>query len=209
MMWLKICGMTSPEAVAAALEAQVDAIGFVFAPSVRRLAPAAAAALAAPARGRLLCVAVTQHPAQELLDEILSQFRPDVLQSDLEDLSSLRLPRSLALLPVLRAGQVPPAQLPARLLYEGTASGTGVACDWTGASAIARLTQLVLAGGLTERTVAEAIAQVRPFGVDVSSGVEGKPGSKSPQKILDFAAAARAGFRSLSKARVLDEEHSP
>jgi len=208
-MWLKICGMTSPDAVAAALEAQVDAIGFVFAPSVRRLAPAAAAALAAPARGRLLCVAVTQQPTQELVNEILSQFRPDALQSDLEDLSSLRLPRTLALLPVLRAGQLPPTRLPARLLYEGTASGRGVACDWTGASAIARLTQLVLAGGLTERTVAEAITQVRPFGVDVSSGVEGKPGSKSPRKILDFAEAARAGFRSLSNARALDEEHSP
>jgi len=208
-MWLKICGITSPEAVDAALQAQVDAIGFVFAPSVRRLAPAAAAVLAAPARGRLWCVAVTQHPDQQLVDDILAQFRPDALQSDLEDLSGLRLPRSLELLPVLRAGQAQPAQLPARLLYEGAASGTGVACDWTAACTIASRTQLVLAGGLTERTVAAAIAQVSPFGVDVSSGVEAQPGIKSPRKILDFAQAARAGFGALSSARVLDEEHSP
>ena len=64
-MWIKICGMTSAEAVAAALEAQVDAIGFVFAPSSRQVTPEQAAKLAAPARGRALCIAVTQHPAQQ------------------------------------------------------------------------------------------------------------------------------------------------
>ena len=61
--FVKICGMTDDRAVEAALAAGVDAIGFVFAPSVRRVAPRLAARLAQPARGRVLCVAVTQHPS--------------------------------------------------------------------------------------------------------------------------------------------------
>ena len=101
-MWLKICGMTSPEAVSAALDAQVDALGFVFAPSVRELQPQQAAQLAAPARGRALCIAVTQHPSQALIEQILAEFAPDVLQTDLDDLAALRLPASLSVLPVVR-----------------------------------------------------------------------------------------------------------
>src|SRR4029077_5712071 len=78
-MWIKICGMTTPEAVAACLKAQVDAIGFVFAPSPRRLSPQRAHQLAAPARGRVRCVAVTRHPTQADLQEILAVFAPDIL----------------------------------------------------------------------------------------------------------------------------------
>jgi phosphoribosylanthranilate isomerase len=191
-MWIKICGMTTPEAIEAAVAAQVDAIGFVFALSPRQLAPREAARLAKPVRGRLPCVAVTRHPSQALLDEILAELAPEVWQSDAEDLSALRTPRGLALLPVLRAGGAEPQSLPARVLYEGPTSGAGVACDWTAAQAVARRTQLVLAGGLTALTVSAAIAAVRPFGVDVSSGVEERPGIKSAQKILQFAEAARA-----------------
>jgi phosphoribosylanthranilate isomerase len=76
-MWLKICGMTSADAVDAALTAGVDAIGFVFAPSVRQLTPAQAAQLAAPARGRLACVAVTCTRQQAEVSEIVQQFAPD------------------------------------------------------------------------------------------------------------------------------------
>jgi len=193
-MYIKICGMTTPEAVGAALGARVDAIGFVFAPSPRQLTASAAAALAAPARGRVHCVAVTHHPTQELVDEILAAFRPDVLQTDAEDLSALRVPAGLALLPVVRAGKPLPRPLPGRLLYEGAVSGAGAACDWSGAQAVARRAQPVLAGRLTEATVAQAIERVRPFGVDVSSGVEVRPGIKDAAKVVGFAAAARAAF---------------
>src|SRR5205807_727890 len=94
-MWIKICGMTSPEAVAAALEARTDAIGFVFAESPRRLTPQRAAQLARPARNRVRCVAVTRHPTQSAVDEILEVFAPDVLQTDLTDLERLTLPVEL------------------------------------------------------------------------------------------------------------------
>jgi phosphoribosylanthranilate isomerase len=190
-MWIKICGMTTPAAVSAALAAGVDAIGFVFAPSPRRLTPQAAAALAQPARGRLCCVAVTRHPTQAALDEIVSTFAPDLLQSDAADFDSLRLPSGLARLPVVRAGEPTPAPLPARVLFEGPASGTGRLSDWDAARALARHTQLILAGGLTAANVAAALAAVRPFGVDVSSGVEQEPGVKVPAEIARFVSTVR------------------
>jgi len=190
-MWLKICGMSSAAAVAAALEAGADAIGFVFAPSVRSLSAAAAAVLAAPARGRVRCVAVTLHPTQAEVDEILGTFRPDMLQSDAADFAALTLPASLERLPVVRQDAVP-STLPARLLYEGPRSGAGTCSDWQQARRLSARTELVLAGGLHAANVAAAIAAVQPFGVDVSSGVESRPGMKDAAAILRFAASVRA-----------------
>jgi len=188
-MWIKICGLTTPEAVAAALDAGADAIGFVFAKSVRQVSPDVARRLAAPARGRARCVAVTRHPTQQDIDDIVSIFNPDVLQTDVADLASLLLPAHLELLPVFRGVESTP--LPPRLLFEGATSGAGIPCDWTAARRIARSTQLVLAGGLNPANVAAAIAAVQPFGVDVSTGVEVRPGVKSPVEIANFVRAAR------------------
>jgi len=191
-MFVKICGLTTPEGVAAALDAGADALGFVFAPSVRRVAPAAAAALAAPARGRAMCVAVTLHPTADEVEAILDVFAPDLLQTDLADAAALT-PRARArLLPVLREGAALPGPLPARVLYEGAVSGTGRTADWALAHAVARQTEVLLAGGLNPDNVAEAIRTVRPWGVDVSSGVESTPGVKSSSKISAFVVAARA-----------------
>ena len=191
-MFVKICGLTTPDGVAAALEAGADAVGFVFAPSVRRVTPVAAAALAAPARGRALCVAVTLHPTAAEVEEILDVFAPDVLQTDLADAAALS-PRARArLLPVLREGGALPGPLPARVLYEGAVSGTGRTADWAQARAVAERTQVLLAGGLNPGNVAAAIHAVGPWGVDVSSGVESAPGIKSSAKISQFVAAARA-----------------
>jgi phosphoribosylanthranilate isomerase len=219
--WIKICGMTTPDALEAALAAQVDAIGFVFSPSPRQLTPDAAARLAAPARGRTLCVAVTRHPDQALLDEIVARFAPDLWQSDWEDLDALRAPKSLPVLPVLRSAagrgdggdaRAPraalPQRLPPRLLYEGPVSGSGAACDWSSARALTRRTELILAGGLDAESVGTAIAAVEPFGVDVSSGVEARPGVKSAEKIVRFAHAARIAFAARPGARAFEQEKS-
>ena len=189
-MWIKICGMTTPEALEAAVGAGVDAVGFVFAESVRRVSAQRAAVLAEAVRGKVRCVAVTRHPGQDEIEEILAVFRPDVLQSDAADLDQLHLPQHLERLPVLRVAR---GSLPPRLLFEGAVSGAGRTCDWSAAAEVARRSELVLAGGLDPTNVATAIAAVRPFGVDVSSGVEARPGVKDPQAIERFVKAARMG----------------
>ncbi len=191
-MWVKICGMTTPEALEAAVGAGADAVGFVFAESVRRVSARRAAALAATVRGKVRCVAVTRHPGQDDVDEILALLRPDVLQSDAVDFGQLRLPQHLERLPVLR-GACALQALPSRLLFEGAVSGVGRTCDWGAAAEVARHAELVLAGGLDPDNVAAAIAAVRPFGVDVSSGVEAQPGVKDPQAVERFVKAARMG----------------
>jgi phosphoribosylanthranilate isomerase len=191
-MWLKICGMTDLDAVDAALAARVDALGFVFSPSLRRLDPAQAAQLAAPARTRASVIAVTLHPQQPLIDEIMRVFKPDALQADLADFDGLRLPATLVRLPVLRADIAAGSSLPHRILFEGARSGSGESADWAIATSLAGRSELILAGGLDAHNVAAAIHAVRPHGVDVSSGVESAPGRKSAQKIAEFVDAARA-----------------
>jgi phosphoribosylanthranilate isomerase len=191
-MWVKICGMTSEDAVAAALESGADALGFIFAPSARRVTPEQAAQLARSVRGRVSLVAVTLHPGQPLVDEILATFRPDALQSDLADLEQLQLPPGLARVPVLRSSGTQPRPFPERFLFEGARSGSGELGDWSAASRWARSGELILAGGLNPDNVAAAIRAVNPFGVDVSSGVESTPGRKSIEKISQFITAARA-----------------
>ncbi len=197
MAFIKICGMTDARAVEAALAAGADAIGFVFAPSVRRVTPQQAELLARPARGRALCVAVTQHPDPALLQEIFSQFRPDVLQTDAGDLAAIKLPESVVGWPVLRA--TPSAAMAAVLpvgtvRFEGPRFGTGKVADWQAARKLAATQALVLEGGLSPENVAEAIGKGRPLGVDVASGVEEAPGRKSPERIGLFVTTARAAF---------------
>jgi phosphoribosylanthranilate isomerase len=190
---VKICGLTTAEAVDAAVEAKADAIGFVFYPaSPRHLEPAAAARLAERIPAGIERFAVTRHPDRQWVQHLWAEFRPDVLQTDAADFSTLTLPTGLATLPVLRDGGVIPEHLPARCLYESAESGQGHRADWLAAVNLARRTQLVLAGGLNPDSVTQAVRSVRPYGVDVSSGVESAPGRKDPKKIAAFVAAARA-----------------
>jgi len=192
-LWVKICGLTTEAGVEAAIEAGADAIGFVFAPSKRRVTAQRAAELARNAPGHITRVAVMLHPTQALLDDVWSVFRPDVLQTDFADLAALAVPEEWTVMPVLRAGGELPLPLPRRLLFEGPSSGSGQTADWQAAAALARQSELVLAGGLNPDNVGAAIAAVVPFGVDVSSGVEREPGIKDAGRIRDFVRAARAG----------------
>jgi phosphoribosylanthranilate isomerase len=196
-MWIKICGITSADAVAAAAEAKVDAIGFVFAPSPRQLTPGQAAQLAALAPPGILRVAVAQHPLQMKVDEICRILKPDYFQTDIEDLRELKIPAHIKVLPVVRFGRKTPNPLPARMLFEGPSSGIGELADWGRAAELARQTEVILAGGLSAQNVGEAIRAVWPFGVDVSSGVEDVPGVKDPAKIIEFVRAARAAAAGL------------
>ena len=133
------------------------------------------------------------------VDEICRTMKPDYFQTDVEDLRELKIPPPVKLLPVVRFGRKTPHPLPALMLFEGPTSGIGELADWGRAAELARQTQLILAGGLTLANVAEAVAAVRPFGVDVSSGVESSPGIKDPDKIVEFVRAVRAAAARLEQ----------
>jgi phosphoribosylanthranilate isomerase len=189
---VKICGIRTPQALEAALAAGADAVGFVFHPtSPRHLEPAVAAALAARVPPGVKTVAVSRHPTQRQVDAILAAFVPDVWQTDAGDFDGLQLSPRIERWPVIRAGAALPPVLPSRLLFEGPRSGAGELADWSQAVSLAAHAELILGGGLTPANVADAIVAVRPFGVDVSSGVESAPGCKDPARIEEFVAAAR------------------
>jgi phosphoribosylanthranilate isomerase len=195
-LWIKICGLRTPGAIEAAAQAGADAVGFVFhAESPRNLEPAAARELQRAVPAGVERVAVFLRPSQAMVDVALEAVVPDWVQADAADLEGLRLPPGQRVLPVLRSAPAAARPLPARCLFESARSGAGEQADWTVAARMARATQLVLAGGLDPANVAQAVHAVRPFGVDVSSGVERERGVKDEQLIREFIRAARAAER--------------
>ena len=190
---IKICGLTTTADVAAAVAAGADAIGFVFAESVRRVTVAAAREAAAAAPRTVLRVAVMRHPEPAAWRAVLDGFAPDVLQTDAGDFAGLEVPAGVRRWPVYREGGIDDAaRLPEEFLYEGPKSGAGEPVDWIFAAALARRGNMILAGGLTAANVGPAVAAVKPWGVDVSSGVEAAPGVKDPARVREFIQAARA-----------------
>lgn len=192
-MFVKICGLTDASAVEAAVAAGADAIGFVFADSVREIAPARARALCHDVPARVIRVAVLHHPSPARYADVVARFAPDWIQTDADDFEQLSVPAGTTRLPVFRDGATAAvAAWPPRLLFEGHVSGSGRTADWDTARDIAGRSELILAGGLDAGNVAAAIEYVRPFGVDVSSGVESARGRKDPRKIREFVARVRA-----------------
>jgi len=190
-MFVKICGINNAAAAEAAVEAGADALGFVFADSPREVTPERARELAAAVPRGIKRVAVLRHPPRALWRRVLDVFAPDWLQTDAEDLADIELPAGCAALPVYRDWRAPAAP-PARLLFEGSRSGSGRTANWDEAAALSSRTQLILAGGLHAANVEDAIRRVRPWGVDVSSGVETRRGEKDPRMIHEFVARVRA-----------------
>ena len=195
---VKICGLRNAADVTAAVDAGADAIGFVFAESVRRVTAAEAAQATAQLRTDIRKVAVMRHPGDEEWQEVLLEFRPDLLQTDIEDFETLDVPDAVQRLPVIREGHVVlNEELPDVFIYEGASSGQGEIVDWKRAAGIAARGKMILAGGLSAQNIGEAIATVRPFGVDVSSAVETEPGVKNPELIQEFIDAVRAAEKLL------------
>lgn len=190
---VKICGLRKADDVKTAVSAGADAVGFVFAESVRRVTPAEAGKLTQYLPKRVRRVAVMRHPSQSEWQDVLETFSPDVLQTDIDDFESLDVPASVQRWPVIREGYAGiDGKLPAVFLYEGQRSGAGQTVDWPRAAEIAKRGHMILAGGLGVDNIATAIRTVHPHGVDVSSGVESRPGRKDPGLIRLFIKAARA-----------------
>jgi len=205
---VKICGVTDAAALRAAVEAGADAVGFVFAASPRAVIPHVAAALADTLPPFVAPVAVFARPTRSEMEAVLESFRPAWIQADAEAAGAVPPTHRDRFLPVFRVAPgveeeidrylaaSPPAG--GAFLLEGPVSGAGEAIDWDLAARLARRAPLVLAGGLTPDNVGEAVRTVRPFAVDVSSGVESAPGRKDPERIAAFVAAVRAAERSLA-----------
>lgn len=189
---VKICGITDPDAAAVCLQAGVDAIGLVFAPSVRQVSLATAARIASEVEESMDLVAVFSRPTPADVEQVMTAIPVTWVQADFQSLAG---PYPWYMLPVFREGPGVEAEIGAidggRFVYEGQVSGAGERVDWARAREIAARGRMTLAGGLNPLNVGEAIRTVRPFGVDVSSGVESAPGRKDPALIEAFVTAVR------------------
>ena len=119
------------------------------------------------------------------------QLRPTFPQTDAEDFAGLDVPDNVERWPVYRQGSAMVVNT-STFLYEGASSGQGETVDWSQAAEVATRGRMILAGGISAANVAEAVAIAKPFGVDVSSGVESVRGQKDSTLIRQFINAARA-----------------
>jgi phosphoribosylanthranilate isomerase len=202
-VFVKICGIATAEGALAARQSGADAAGFVFSPSPRQVTLEAALTLAAIAGDGISKVAVLRFPSLPEVARIALGFKPDRVQCEAMDDDPPGWPGGAGFLPVVHDGPraLEEAERLSRggavLLEPAGAGGTGTRADWDRAAEIARRVPLILAGGLCPENVEEAILRVRPFGVDVSSGVESGPGRKDPERISRFVAAVRRAENAL------------
>ena len=214
MTWVKICGTTTLEDALLATEAGANALGFIFAESPRRIEPEAAKRIIARLPASVEKVGVFVNPLFESLSEVAEKTGITRVQlHGEEDAVFLRKVREgfsgLKLTKVLRVDQRLADILAmfsgsdladSIMLDSGSPSrpgGTGKAFDWEAAKrTIAQSTRSsnlhwIVAGGLTPDNVGDAIRRLRPWGVDVVSGVESAPGKKDPGKVKKFISAVR------------------
>lgn len=208
---VKICGLNTPGALDAALEAGADLVGFVFfPPSPRHLGLEAARTLAGRVKGRAGIVALTVDANDEALLDIVAAVKPDMLQlhgqETPERVVAVRTrygrPVMKALAVAGRADLSPVRQYASvadRLIFDARApkdatrpGGLGNRFDWRLLQGIEPGIPFMLSGGLDAGNVAEAVAVTGAPGIDVSSGVERAPGVKDPDKIRAFIRMARA-----------------
>jgi phosphoribosylanthranilate isomerase len=203
-MVAKVCGMTRAADAVHAVQHGATAVGFVFWPeSPRYVAPARAAEIIRELPPGIAAVGVFVNETSEEIRRIAALTGITAVQLHGDEPPAFA---AALLLPVWRA--MPLARAGAELSgWPETTTilldahdpvrrgGTGRRIDWSGAAAVAARRRVVLAGGLTPENVADAIAVVRPFGVDVSSGVETAPGVKDPDKVARFLDRARAALQ--------------
>ena len=189
-MFVKICGITLAEDADAAVKAGADAIGFVFWPgSPRLIDPYRARAIAATLPPFVTTVGVFVNQPIEYVTGVASLVRLGAVQLHGDETTEYAAALSRPVVKAMSLGDERvtawPAQTTVLLDVHDPVrrGGTGRTIDWTAAAAVAAGRRILLAGGLTPDNVAEAVARVRPFGVDVSSGVERTPGVKDHQRL--------------------------
>ena len=206
--WIKICGTTCLEDALSAKEAGADALGFIFAPSKRRVTPEQAQSIIRALPPEVERIGIFMNSPAAEIASIVSALELTGIQMHGEEFP----PEVYAYLPKSRRDQIrkiktlqvregaalgfdaypdAPGSVDAWLLDSGT--GSGQVFDWRDARAKLGLRpeRLIVAGGLTPENVGEAVRAFAPWGVDVVTGVERAPGRKDPEKLKAFVAAVR------------------
>jgi len=208
---VKICGLSTPETLEAALVAGADMVGFVFfPPSPRHVGLDRARALGKQAKGRALKVALSVDADDADLENSIDALKPDILQlHGKETVARVRDIKQKFCLPVMKALPVETkadlavlhgyAAVCDRILFDAKApkdatrpGGLGAVFDWHLLEGLDLRLPFMVSGGLTADNVAEALRITRAGGVDISSGVESASGIKDPEMIRAFIRAARA-----------------
>jgi len=189
---VKICGLVRAEDVRLAAECGADALGFIAVPESKRfVAPEAVAQLVreAPPFAMTVAVALDHATASRYPVSLAQLYEPPFTNSGVPCLRVFRL-RDQS---VAEEALAWPGPILLDAFADGALGGTGQRVDWRLAATLVRdhAQPVVLAGGLTPENVAEAVRTVRPYAVDVSSGVESAPGIKDPAKVRAFIAAVR------------------
>ena len=196
---MKVCGTTSEEDALLAVAMGADAVGFIFAPSTRQVSPAAVSQIVSRLPPEVLTVGVFRDDAPENVVKVVNGLGLKAAQLHGRETPAQvqwvaeRVPIVINAFPAgssaIRRANEYGAQI---VMLDAPSPGSGQVFDWTLVDGVPPGSRLLLAGGLTPENVADAIAQARPWGVDVCTGVEGDPGRKDAVKLRAFVANARA-----------------
>jgi len=192
---VKICGLSTKEAVEVAVSAGADYIGFVFAPSKRQVTLAQAAELVKLIPSHIQKVGVFVSPSREELLEAIEKVGLDLVQVHGQVVDKLfeNLPcGSIQAVQVDEGGHVPNSQAD-YLLFDAPVAGSGQTFDWGRLDTTKLAQPFFIAGGLNEANVEEAIQHFTPYAVDISSGVE-TDGQKDHEKIRRFIERVKHGI---------------
>lgn len=208
---IKICGLKTDGALAAALAGGASHVGFIFfAKSPRYVEPVEAGRLRQAAQGKAMAVAVTVDASDAFLDEIVAAMHPDMLQlhgsETPERVTQVKARYSLSVMKALSVSEAadlerikPFIGVADRFLFDAKPpkgsqlpGGNGVAFDWHILAGLDASVDYMLSGGLNAANIGDALRLANPPGIDISSGVESAPGVKDPALIEQFFRAVRA-----------------
>jgi len=203
MVRVKICGITNPEDAVTAVDAGADALGFMFYEQSPRLVSfKQAATIIGEVPPLVAKVGVFVNPSDDMVRRAIAEAGIDTLQFHGEEPPDFCRRFGLKIIKAFRVRDADSMAAAHSYATEawlldsfvaGQHGGTGAQFNWDlAADAVRKHKRVILAGGLSPANVAEAVRKVRPFGLDVSSGVESTPGKKDPGKVRDFIAAAKS-----------------
>jgi phosphoribosylanthranilate isomerase len=206
-MFIKVCGTTCEDDALLAVALGADAVGFIFAPSPRQIAPQKAGDIVKRLPPEIVTVGVFQdQPPERVLGIAHAAGLRGVQLHGREPIEtarwlSTRLPMVIQAFPAGDARVSRAREYQAHvILLDAPYPGSGQVFDWSLAAESPAGQRLMIAGGLTPANVGAAIAHARPWGVDVVSGIEREPGRKDPVKLREFIAAARAAGAELESS---------